>query len=114
MRCEVHCPKDGGGVLASVMAALAYATAAWFLAQVAVVVAVAAAVLAVLAVAAVPVSRRLARRVCVPRWSAAYRPPAKRPVPRPAVTTGQRAIESKMVTVTPDMILRQAIEEEAR
>lgn len=41
----------------------------------------------------------------------------RRPVARQtALPAGSslRAIESKMVTVTPDMILRQAIEEEAR
>lgn len=120
--CAVMCEPRSRGVPVRAYAAVAGAAV--------VVVAVHAvlpfllplvAVAVVLAVVSVPVMRRAARRVCVPRWSAAYKPPVRRVrshygerVTRAAVTAGPRAIEGKIYNVTPDMILAQAVKEETR
>ena len=117
MRCEVHCPKEGGGLVSPAVAfAVACAFAGWLLWQVLVILAVIAVAAVVLAVACVPVLR-YARRWCVPAWSA-WQPQAGQRQRAVLVTrqtalpvgTSLRAIEAPRRPV-PGVILEIAKEE---
>ena len=98
-KCLIHCPGEDGGyvwAVVTIAAAMALAVVVWqVLAAVAVVIAVVAGSAVVLAVPAVLVTRRLARTVCIPSWSAAH-PRNQR---RSAVLGYPRAIERPRLAI---------------